>query len=108
MGILAKQLKRLVRENAPRDATYARRLAFCPRVEADLAQLGFGVRSARNLRAAHLWALVRLWSLAMSAASVRNLVSLFGQLHAWSGSANRLPSTEELGLRPGAGRSGRS
>lgn len=99
MGVFRKSARRIVHKNAPRDTVYERRLAYCGRLEADLAELGYGVRDPRNLRAVHLWALARLWLSRMSPASVRNLVSLFRQIHGWAGSSNRLPTNEQLGLR---------
>ena len=103
MGAFRKLARRLVHRNAPRDTIYRRRLAFCGRLEANLVELGYGVRNPRNLRAAHLRALVGAWLETMSRGSARNLVSLFRQLHKWAGSRNRLPTNEQLGLLRGRG-----
>ena len=98
MAIFRKWARRLTHKNAPRDTIYQRRLAFCRRLSADLAELGYGVRNPRNLRGAHLRSLVGLWRTRMSAASARNMASLFRALHEWSGSPGRLPTNEQLGL----------
>ena len=100
MGRFAKEARRVVRRNAPRGASFGRYLAFCPRVERDLAARGLRVRDPKNLRARHLHELAEAWSAAMGAGAVHNLVSMFRMLHRWAASPHRLPSNDALGLPP--------
>ena len=100
MAGFKRAARRIVHMHAAPGASSERYVAVFARIARDLAALGLGVRDPRNLRARHLYELVAHWRPNMGAGALHNLVSAFRVLHRWSGSPNRLPGNEALGLPP--------
>ena len=98
MAGFRREARRIVHIHALPGASRDRYVAVFARVARDLAALGLHVEHPRNLRARHLYELVAHWRPLMGAGALHNLVSAFRTLHGWSGSANRLPDNQALGL----------
>ena len=97
MGMFGRRCERLTRAHAERSAR-RRKIRFGYRLERDLRALGIGVNQPHNLTVKHLLLLIEHWQKTVSVATLHNLISDFRTLHEWSGSANRLPANQRLGV----------